>query len=519
MFSLDDSDGCLVNSVFCPFRALDLLVSISLSLEGVMKLRLSTVALLVILCSALLSAAPNSDMQAGANQLTASIYTGPAMRTLRELSDGFGGRLTGSPAYNQAAEWAAGKFRSYGIKNVKLEPFTMEHGWVRGTARGQLFMPGSRPLHLESLGWSPSTPVGGVKGEVLIVDDVAPDAVKVLAPKMKDKIVIVDVGKIFAHGWVKVLEPLEVSYKTFKDNGAVGIVFPSGGRNNVLDATEAGWGSQLLLLPGAQIGMEDYQLIRREIEKGSVTMQFELQNTTTGPMQVNNVVAEIRGSELPDEWIIIGAHLDSWDYGTGAQDNGTGSVMVLDVARAIAAMGKAPRRSIRFALWGGEEQGLLGSYAYTQAHMSEMPKCVAVLNTDNGAGHPKGWKVESRKDVQDAMKPISDALLNDLSGGALSLETTYDTDHGPFMLQGVPALDLWVDMTHYGEVHHKSSDTYDKVDPVDLKAGAAILAITTWVVAEDDKPIARHLDHAAVAEILKKADLDSVLTYVGQWKP
>ena len=484
-----------------------------------MKLRLSSVAFIVLLCSALLSAAPNSDVQAGANQLTASIYTGPAMRTLRELSDGFGGRLTGSPAYNQAAEWAAGTFRSYGIKNVKLEPFTMDNGWVRGTASGQLLTPVPRTLHLGSLGWSPSTPVGGVKGEVLIVDDVAPEAVKALAPKMKDKIVIVDVGKIFAHGWVKVLAPLEVAYKAFKDNGAVGIVMPSGGRNNVLDATEAGWGSDLLLLPGAQIGMEDFQLIRRSLEKSPVTMQFELKNTTTGPMQVNNVVAEIRGSELPDEWIIIGAHLDSWDYGTGAQDNGTGSVMVLDVARAIAAMGKAPRRSIRFALWGGEEQGLLGSYAYAQAHSNEMSKCVAVLNTDNGAGHPKGWKVESRQDVQDAMKPISDALLKDISGGALSLETTYDTDHGPFMLQGVPALDLWVDMSHYGEVHHKSSDTYDKVDPIDLKAGAAIVAVTAWAIAEDDKPIAGHLDHAAVAEILKKADLDSVLTFVGQWKP
>jgi hypothetical protein len=148
-----------------------------------------------------------------------------------------------------------------------------------------------------------------------------------------------------------------------------------------------------------------------------------------------------------------------------------------------------------------------------------MSKCVAVLNTDNGAGHPKGWKVESRKDVKDAMQPISDALLKDISGGALSLETTYDTDHGPFMLQGVPALDLWVDMSHYGEVHHKSSDTYDKVDPIDLKAGAAIVAVTAWAIAEDPKPIAGHLDHAAVAEILKRADLDTILTYVGQWKP
>jgi hypothetical protein len=489
------------------------------SLEGVMKLRHSLVVPFVLLFSALVCAAPNSEMQEGANHLTSSIYTGPAMRTLRELSDGFGGRLTGSPAYNQAAKWAAAKFRSYGIQNVKLEPFAMDNGWVRGTASGQLLTPVARGLHLESLGWSPSTPAGGVKGEVLIVDDIMPDAVKALAPKVRGKIVVIDVGKIFAHGWTKVLEPLELSYKVFKENGAVGVVFPSGDRNNVLSASDPNWGSSLLLMPGAQIGMEDFQFIRRSLEKGPVTMQFELKNTTTGPMQVNNVIAEIRGSELPDEWIIIGAHLDSWDYGTGAQDNGTGSVMVLDVARAIAAMGKAPRRSIRFALWGGEEQGLLGSYAYTQAHLNELSKCVAVLNTDNGAGHPKGWKVESRKDVQDAMQPISDALLKDISGGGLSLDTSYDTDHGPFMLQGVPALDLWVDMSHYGEVHHKSSDTYDKVDAIDLKAGTAIVAVTAWAIAEDAKPIANHLDHAAVAEILKKADLDSLLTYIGQWKP
>src|SRR5207253_2323558 len=148
-------------------------------------------------------------------------------------------------------------------------------------------------------------------------------------------------------------------------------------------------------------------------------LEFELQNVTPGPTEVQNVIAEIRGSQQPDEWILIGAHLDSWDYGTGAQDNGTGSVMVLEVARAIAALGQKPRRSIRFALWGGEEEGLLGSYAYTQAHLGELSKCVAVLNTDNGSGHPKGWKVESREDLKTAMQPISDSVLKDI-GGAIS---------------------------------------------------------------------------------------------------
>ena len=193
--------------------------------------------------------------------------------------------------------------------------------------------------------------------------------------------------------------------------------------------------------------------------------------------------------------------------------------MVLEAARAIAALKKGPRRSIRFALWGGEEEGILGSYAYVQAHLGEMAKCVAVLNTDNGAGHPKGWKVEGRPELEAAMKPISDTLLKGLSGDGLSQEVTYDTDHGPFMLQGVPALDLWVDMKQYFEIHHKSSDTYDKVDPLFFKPDTAIVAVTAWAIAQDPKPIAPHIDHKAVAEILKKAELDEVIAAVGQWKP
>ena len=150
------------------------------------------------------------------------------------------------------------------------------------------------------------------------------------------------------------------------------MVLPDHAPNNVINATSLDWGGHLNALPSAELGMEDSALVRRLMEKGPVTIQFELHNTTSGPTQVNNVVAEIRGSELPDEWIIIGAHLDSWDFGTGAEDNGPGSASVLEVARAIAAAGKAPRRSIRFALWGGEEEGLLGSYAWVQAHLSEM---------------------------------------------------------------------------------------------------------------------------------------------------
>ncbi len=464
-------------------------------------------------------AGPPTELEETSNHIVGSIYSGPAMTTLRELTDGYGGRLTGSPAYQRASEWAVAKFRSYGIQNVHVEPFTIPNGWQRGWAHGEMLAPMSRHLYIESLGWSPSTPPGGVKGDILVVSDISPEKIKSQAGQIKGHIVMLDTEKILAEGVWKMLGPLFATPQLLKDAGALAMLMADSGINNGLNATSLGWEARVSPLPIAQLGMEDSKLVRRALEQGAVTIQFAFDNKVSGPTQVNNVIAEIPGSEHPDEWILIGAHFDSWDYGTGAQDNGAGSAMVLEVARAIAALGARPRRSIRFALWGGEEEGLIGSGAYVQVHARELDKCVAVLNTDNGSGHPKGWKVEGRTDLRDAMQPISDSLLKDISGGELSLKTTYDTDHGPFMLHGIPTLDLLVDMTQYFQVHHKSSDTYDKIDPLFLKSGTAIVAVTAYAIAQDPKPIAPHIDHAAVGEILKKADLDEFLTQIGAWKP
>ncbi len=464
-------------------------------------------------------AQPPSEIKPVTDRLAASIYNGPSMTTLGELADGIGGRLTASPAYVRATEWAAAKFRSYGIENVRLEPFTIPAGWQRGTATGAMLSPLSRPLYVASLGWAPSTPPGGVQGTVVMVADVGPEVLKSRKDELRGKIVFLDTTRINADGYAKSLARREAVWPIFQKAGVLAVLMPDRETNNVLNAHDGAWGAMLLPLPVAQLGMEDAKLIQRELERGPVTIQLAIENKTSGETTVNNVIAEIRGSERPDEWILIGAHLDSWDFGTGAQDNGTGAVSVLEIARAMKLLEKAPRRSIRFALWGGEEQGILGSYAYTQAHQSELDQCVAVLNTDNGAGHPKGWKVEGREDLRKAMQPWSDGLLKNLSGGDLSLDTTYNTDHGPFLLQGIPALDLWVDMTHYMEIHHKSSDTLDKVDGLDFKAGEAIVAVTAYAIAQSETPIAAHIDHQAVGEILKKANLEEMLENVGVWRP
>jgi len=459
-----------------------------------------------------------ADVKPVTDRLAASIYSGPAMSTLAELADGIGGRVTGSPAYVQATEWAAAKFRSYGIENVRLEPFTIEAGWQRGTASGAMLAPLARRLTVASVGWTPSTPAGGVEGAVVLVEDPSVETLRLRADELRGKIVFLDTGKIVGDDIAKGLAKLDAAWPEFESAGVLAVLAPDREKSNVLNAHDSSWGARLLPLPIAGVGMEDGELIQRELKRGPVQVHLTVENKTSGETTVNNVVAEIRGRERPDEWILIGAHLDSWDFGTGAEDDGAGAVSVLEVARAMMALGKPPRRSVRFVLWGGEEQGMLGSYAYTQAHKKELGKCVAVLNDDNGAGHPKGWKVEGRADLKQAMQPWSDGLLKDLSGGDLSMDISYDTDHGPFMLQGIPALDLWVDMTKYFEIHHKASDTFDKVDPLDLKAGAAILAATAWAIAESDKPIAPHIGRAAVREILRNAKLEDLVTYVGTWK-
>ncbi|HSE35753.1 MAG TPA: M20/M25/M40 family metallo-hydrolase [Blastocatellia bacterium] len=476
-----------------------------------------TTLLLVSLVSSAISArqrAADPIEQQAARIAGSILVNGRSMDYLRGLTDQFGGRLTGTAAYQRSAEWCAEQFRAAGIKNVKLEPFTIPNGWDRGSARGRMTSPMDRPVHIQSLGWSPSTPPEGVKAEVILFSELAPEKIRAQTGKLKGRAVMLDLAAVFADGFgafAKLIAALPI----LREVGASAIIVTDNERNNVLNAFGFTWGAQLSTLPLAQIGMEDGKLIERLLAKGPVTLEFAFENRTSGPTEVNNVIAEIPGHEKPDEWIIIGGHLDSWDYGTGAQDNGTGCAMVLEAARAIAAMA-APRRSIRFALWGGEEEGLLGSAAYVKAHKAELEKCVAALNTDNGAGHPKGWKVQGRADLNDSMKTIS-ALLAGISGDGLSQQTSFDTDHGHFMLEGIPALDLWVDMTHYGEVHHKSSDTIDKVDVHNLTAGSAILAITGYAISERSEPVAPHIDHTAVGDILKKAKLDAFLKAIGIW--
>jgi carboxypeptidase Q len=483
--------------------------------------RIPSCLIALFICALAGNAQNEPELQKEAKQVAATVLTGPSMQKLEELCDRFGPRLTGTAAHDHAAEWAATQFRVAGIQDVTLEPITVPNGWQRGWAEAYLYSPVQRKLHLQSVSWTPSTPRGGVKGKVVVVSDISEAALRANAAAIKDSIVLFDTEHVFAGGFNQVYPKLAASYSIFKALGAQALVLPDAVPNNVLgDWLDIDNGKgEILPLPIAEIGMEDALLIRRLVTKGQVVIGFSYENQISGPVLSSSVIAEIHGSDKPDEWIVVGAHLDSWDLATGAQDDGTGAIMVLEAARAIASLPHPPRRSIRFALWTGEEPGLLGSRAYVQTHAKELDRCVAVVNTDNGAGKPRGWIVEGREDMKAALADMIPKYLKGYGADQVSMETTFDTDQGPFMLRGIPAFDLWVDDVPYNAVHHKSSDTVDKVDPAYFRADGAIVAVLAYVIAQREQPVGPRLDHAAVGEILKKAQLDRYLMAHGDWQP
>jgi Zn-dependent M28 family amino/carboxypeptidase len=259
-------------------------------------------------------------------------------------------------------------------------------------------------------------------------------------------------------------------------------------------------------MPQVQIGLEDSLLIRRLLSQGPVSMQFTVTNRMRANVQVPNVVAEIPGSAQPDEVVIVGGHLDSWQPGTGAQDNGTGAASVIEAARAIMALHRPPRRTVRFILFGGEEEGLLGSLAYAKQHAGEMSRIDAVLVTDSGSQPARGWYVMGREDERSPLAAIA-PLLEGLGANGVSSDVSYiyETDHAAFDVLGVPSLVLWNDQDVYNTLHHKANDTFDTVIEKDLTQGATMVTVTAYAIADSRDAFAPHLSPAEMAPMLQKA--------------
>jgi len=433
------------------------------------------------------------------------MIAGQAYEYDRELADEIGGRLTGSSNYVKAANWATSEFTRLGLSNVHQEPWDIAATWEPETwASGNILTPHEQRLHLESDGWSPSTPPGGVRGKVYHLSAFTSDAVKADAAQIKDAIVLVDSDSFKAADPLLFGKALETS-ALIASEGARAVLLGNGGENNV--PTEFGIGAgngAIAQIPVGDLGTEDTLLLRRMLDRGPVEVEFTFTNRIREHAKVNNVVAEIPGSDPGAGWVLIGGHLDSWHLGTGAEDNGTGAATVLAVAQAMKASGIQPRRTIRFVLFGGEEEGLLGSNSYVRAHVGELDKCAGVFITDTGSEPPLGWYIFGREDEKKALAPIK-PLLDSLGAGDTTDEGrfTFETDNGAFTIHGVPSFVLWTPMEKYFLLHHKPSDTFDKVNQRDLNLGVAVVGITALEFADRAEPL-HHLDESELTDQLKK---------------
>jgi len=446
------------------------------------------------------------------------------------LLDVIGPRLTGSPTMKQANEWTASILREWGATNVVVEPRgEFGRGWERISSSARMVAPFVHPLNAQPMAWTGSTS-GTVAGPVLIVQaDSAPDVARfhgklkgawvvlspaprpqpewraparrfdadsLLAPARPDTSMF---GRMtFDELWAFYLPQLQrFSDLTLalKAEGILGILSPSRRAYGILEVDGDYLGmdpKRPIAPPILTISQEDFGTIRRDLDGGTpVRVEANVQNRFTEVTQGYNTLGEIRGNDRADEVVMIGAHLDSWHAGTGATDNGAGSLVMLEAMRILRALDLHPRRTVRIALWDGEEQGLLGSRGWVARHAAELPKISAYLNVDNGAGRLRGiWDQSNEQAI-----PIFEQILwpfRDLGVVAVRHGNTSGTDHLSFDAAGVPAFNFIQDPIDYEtRTHHSNLDTYERLPMDDLKQAAVVVAATVWQLANREAMMPR----------------------------
>ncbi|MBA3560398.1 MAG: M20/M25/M40 family metallo-hydrolase [Gemmatimonadaceae bacterium] len=440
---------------------------------------------------------------------------------LQYLTDVIGPRLTGSAAMRRANDWTARKFREYGMDSTWLEPWKFGQSWERGPMTLTLVAPHKRQLYGESWAWSPGTK-GSVVGDLVYVDaKTSAEFKQRFGGKVKGKWVLVAApvpiwnadgpqmtqrDSVIRDSVLKALfaPPASADEQRYRldrrellaEEGAAGIVL-SGSKELAL-MTMSGSPSSISPLPQIVVPQETYTHLHRLLAlREPVRLQATITNTMGRDSLMQwNTVAEIRGSEKPDEVVLLGAHLDSWDLGTGTTDNATGSIAVLEAARILKAAGVKPRRTIRFVLFSGEEQGLYGSTKYAESHRHELDRFQAVAVLDNGTGRIKGMALQGRDELADLWKSLF-ASVEQLGPFAVRTGNKGGTDHLPFLSYGVPAFNYDQETRGYGHTHHSQVDTYDHAVLDDVKQAATVMAATAYQLANLPELLPRNLKKTA----------------------
>jgi carboxypeptidase Q len=471
----------------------------------------------------------SSCAQAAAKILPQVMGPSPMEENLRRLTDEIGGRVSGSPAMSKAVEWAVAAFRSAGIE-VHTEKYILPVTWSEGKTELLINDP-PRPnppgadardaalisLRAVSAGWSPPLTRETALRLVDVGYGTADDFAR--AGSIRDTVLLVhtDIGSTWADLFNEYLRPPEIIHRAI-EGGAAAILWMGARERLLLYRHTNSLNGQVDKIPQAIVAREDAMRLARiaGAYPGRLRVLLKMPNRIGGPVEQENVVGEIRGYEKPDEIVILGAHLDSWELGTGALDNGCNAAMVIEAARAIKATGLLPRRTIRFVLFSGEEQGTIGSYEYVKAHRAELDKIRAMIAYDAGIGRVTGYSLGGRRDIEAGLREI---LKPFESWGANNhtYDASFGTDNFDFLLEGVPTLVANQEEANYLPNYHAASDTFDKVDIRELKLHAALAALTAWGIADRTEPLGKRLSRAELDALVKETGLDQQMKTLGYW--
>jgi len=432
-------------------------------------------------------AALPEDVKAAAASLQKQALAGTrAYEIVRSLTVEVGPRLAGSKGYAAAVDWGLRTMKALGFQNVHAEKVTVPH-WVRGEESGEIVAPYPQPVHLAALGGSVGTPAPGIEAQVIRVPSL--EAVAQLDPaQVKGKIVFYDVPMKRtkdATGYRDAVPARTEGASAAAKLGAVAVVIRSVGTDNNRTPHTGGlrYREGAEKIPAAALSNPDADLLAAEIASGKpVTFRLKLGARVEPDVETASVVGEIPGREKPEEIVLLGAHLDSWDLGTGAIDDGAGCAIMMEAARRIAELPRKPRRTIRVVLYANEEFGTSGARAYAAAHQDELARHIMAGESDLGSG--RVWRISSRVD------PAKLGIVSDLAR-LLGVELGDNGTHGGSDVEPiaqapgrVPLIALAQDATAYFDDHHTANDTLDKIDPKDLDQNVAAWAAVAYAVAD-----------------------------------
>ncbi|MEE8193141.1 MAG: M28 family metallopeptidase [Gemmatimonadales bacterium] len=444
----------------------------------------TVVGLLAALVLAPAVAAQESDIVAHYREVAdriidAALADSSAYERLALLTDGFGHRFSGSESLEQALDWILEEMVSDGLENVHGEQ-VMVPRWVRGQESAQLIEPRSKPLQMLSLGNSVGTPPEGVEAEVMVVRNF--DELERRAGEARGRIVLFN-APFTGYGQT-------VRYRLYgavaaARHGAVASMIRSVTPQS-LNTPHTGamsYSDTVPKIPHVALTIEDAEMLQRMADRGErIVVRLRLGAHQYPDVPSRNVVAELRGTEKPEEVVVLGGHIDSWDVGQGAMDDGGGCVAAWEVVRLLERLGLRPRRTIRVVMWTNEENGLRGGREYRDAHRSEIDDIVLAIESDAGVFQPSGFGFGGSDSAYAIVAEVG-KLLERIEAGRIT-RPGGGADIGPLMRAGVPGMGLSVEGSRYFWYHHSHADTLDKLDPREMALCVAAMAVMAYVVAD-----------------------------------